>query len=438
MIRNPRAILALLTGLNFLNYIDRSVIAAVVTPIKHELALSNFEAGALNSAFLIGYFATCPLFGARADKGMRKRLITLGVVIWSLATVGSGLAAGFWSLLAARVVVGVGEASFAVLAPTIIDDLTPPDRKGTALSIFYLAVPVGYALGYVLGGTIAEQWEATMGHDLISGWRAAFLLVGGPGIVLALSCLLIAEPPRKLLHAKARLVDGLREIATIPLFRRAVLGYCAFTAAVAGFSYWVPDFLLKEFHQLTLRTANQRFGAVLSVAGTIGTLVGGRYANRALGRERVTPDEPHDSPANKRAINGLIRICSIGMLVAAPVSAVGFFVPGPAAFFVVSFIVQIGLFATTAPVNTAFLRSVPAERRASAMAASIFSIHLFGDLWSAALLGLLLDNLPTRIAMMSLPLTFAWAAYIWWPRRREAGGPAAGGNVPEARVHGAT
>lgn len=430
MIRGRLAILTLLTGLNLLNYIDRAVVAAVLTPMKAELALSNVQAGLLNTAFLIGYFATCPLFGARADKAARKGLIALGVVIWSLATIGSGLATGFWTLLVARIVVGVGEASYAVLAPTIIDDITPSDRKGTALSMFYLAIPLGYALGYILGGAIAKSW----------GWRAAFYVVGGPGVVLAVSCLLIAEPPRKLLDAKARLIDGLRELASIPLFRRAVLGYCAYTAAVAGFSFWAPDFLLRAFPgELDVATANRYFGLVLIAAGAIGTVVGGHFTNRVGRNYPSAPDEPYDSPRNKRAINALLRICAVGMAVAAPVSVLGFLVPGAAAFFIVSFVVDIGLFMATSPVNAAFLRSVPVERRASAMAASIFSIHLFGDLWSATALGLLLDNLPLRIAIMALPLTFAWSAYIWSPRKRDIAGPSGGPDpLPEARVHTTT
>ena len=169
VIRDRRVILALLTGLNFLNYIDRAVIAAVVKPMKDALELSNFEAGMLNSAFLIGYFVASPLFGARADKAARKQMITLGVIIWSLATVASGLATGVWTMLAARIVVGVGEASYAVLAPTIIDDLTPPESKGKALAVFYLATPLGYAIGYILGGTVSTHW----------GWREAFFVAGG-------------------------------------------------------------------------------------------------------------------------------------------------------------------------------------------------------------------------------------------------------------------
>lgn len=426
MIRGPRAILALLTGLNFLNFIDRAVFAAVLKPMSHELALSNFEAGLLNTAFLIGYFVMSPWFGARADRGARKGLIALGVGIWSLATIGSGLATGFWSLLAARIVVGVGEASFAALAPTIIDDLTPPDRKGKALAVFYLAIPLGFALGYMLGGTIGKHW----------GWRAAFFVPGGPGVVLALSCLLIAEPARKLAEFETRLIEGLRELVEIPLFRRAVLGYCAFTGALGAFSVWAPKFLLDQFpHQLDLETANLWFGLVLLTGGAVGTFIGGRWADRSLrGLPPAAPDAPYDAPEHKTQVNALIRICAIGMAIATPIATLGFFVPGPLAFFVISFLANIALFASTSPVNAAFLRAVPVERRASAMAASIFAIHAFGDLWSAAALGFLLDTLDRQVAMMSLPLTFAWSAYLWWPRRREAAGPSPG-SVPEARVH---
>lgn len=424
----------MLTALNFVNYIDRAVIAAVLKPMRGELALSNFEAGLLNTAFLIGYFATAPLFGARADKSARKGLIALGVVIWSLATMASGLATGFWTLLAARIVVGVGEASFTVLAPTIIDDVIPTGGKGKALAVFFLAIPLGYAIGYILGGSISYHW----------GWRAAFFVVGGPGVLLALSCLLIVEPPRKLLDAKAKLVDGLREIANVPLFRRATLGYCAYTAALGAFSYWAPNFLLERFpHELNDETANRWFGIVLLAAGAIGTFAGGYWTDRAQrALPPAAPDAPYDAPEHKAAVNAALRVCAIGMIIAAPLAVVCFGVPSPTVFFTVAFLAEIGLFLSTSPVNIALLRSVPAERRASAMAASIFAIHLLGDLWSSAALGLLQDALPIVLAMMALPLTFAWSGYLWWPRKREASGPSASapgsGGLPEARVHAKT
>jgi MFS transporter, Spinster family, sphingosine-1-phosphate transporter len=436
MIRDRRAILALLTALNFVNYIDRAVIAAVLKPMKGELALSNFEAGLLNTAFLIGYFVTSPLFGARADKSARKGLIALGVVIWSLATMASGLATGFWTLLAARVVVGVGEASFTVLAPTIIDDIMPAGGKGKALAVFFLAIPLGYAIGYMVGGSISHHW----------GWRSAFFIVGGPGIVLALSCLWIAEPPRKLLDAKARLMDGLREISALPLFRRAVLGYCAYTAALGAFSYWAPNFLLERFpHDLDDEKANLWFGIVLLAAGAIGTFVGGQWTDRAQrALPQAAPDAPYDAPEHKAAVNVALRVCATGMVVAAPLGVVCFLVPSYVAFFAIAFVAEIALFLSTSPVNVALLRAVPIERRASAMAATVFAIHLLGDLWSSAALGKLQDVLPLQIAMMALPLTFAWSGYTWWPRKREAAGPAAtssGGGpagLPQARVHQAT
>jgi MFS transporter, Spinster family, sphingosine-1-phosphate transporter len=438
VIRDRRVILALLTGLNFLNFIDRAVIAAVLKPMKEDLALSNLEAGLLNSAFLIGYFVTAPLFGARADKAARKGLIALGVAVWSVATVWSGLATGFWTLLCSRALVGVGEASYTALAPTIIDDITPADRKGKALAVFYLAIPLGYALGYILGGFIAHRLG-----DTHPDWRAAFLVTGGPGIVLALSCLAIEEPARKLADARARLIDGLRELVDIPLFRRAVLGFCAYTAAIGAFSYWVPNYLLIQFKgTLNDESANFWFGIVLIVAGAIGTYLGGWLGDRGL-RKLPSPaeDAPWDAPEHRAGVNVQLRICARGMLIAAPLTTLAFMMGHPVGFFALAFVVEIGLFLSTSPINAALMRAVPPERRASAMAAAICAIHLFGDLWSSAALGLLQDVLELRIAMMALPFTFAIAAYVWWPRRREAAGPSSraggSGGLPEARVRGA-
>lgn len=430
MIRDRRAILTLLTALNFINYIDRAIVSAVLAPMTAELGLTNFQAGLLNSAFLIGYFVTAPLFGSRADKGSRKGMIALGVAVWSLATVASGFAPEFVTLLIARIVVGVGEASFAALAPTIIDDVVPHDRKARALAVFYLAIPLGYAMGYLLGGYIGGRW----------GWRAAFFACGGPGIVLALSCLAIAEPARRLADARASLVDGLREIVKVPLFRRTVLGYAGYTAATGAFAFWAPNFLVTHYvGTLDLKQANFWFGVVLLGAGTVGTFVGGFWADRAISKLPPPPAQaPFDAPEHKSAVNVLLRVSAVGMICAAPLAVLCFLMPAPLGFFAFAFVIEVGLFLSTSPVNAALLRSVPEERRASAMAASMFAIHLFGDLWSSAALGLLMDHLDQRLAMMSLPLTFAWSAYIWWPRRREASGSSGpievGTDLPEARV----
>jgi MFS transporter, Spinster family, sphingosine-1-phosphate transporter len=424
MIRNRTAILVLLTALNFLNYIDRMVLSAVLAHVERDLDLSKLEAGLGASAFLLGYFLTAPIFGARADRGSRKGLIAAGVAVWSLATAATGFATGLGSLLAARAFVGIGEAAYATLAPTIIDDLTPPERKNRALAIFYLAVPLGSALGYMIGGTIDKHW----------GWRSAFFIAGGPGLVIAASCLLIVEPQRKLAEARTRIRDALATLSKIPLYRRAVLGYCAYTAAIGAFSYWAPEFLIYRFPaHLDSQSANFWFGLVTVLAGAIGTIVGGRWADRSQRALPAVPaGAPHDARENRAGINALLRICALGMVLAAPLAAVSFLMPVPAGFFAVAFFVEIGLFLSTSPVNAIGLRAVPIELRASAMAAMIFAIHLFGDLWSPPLLGALQDGVravrnaaphdvtSTTIAMMALPVTFALSAYLWWPRRREA------------------
>ncbi|MBA2544461.1 MAG: MFS transporter, partial [Deltaproteobacteria bacterium] len=150
MIKNRTAIVSLLTGLNFINYLDRFILAAILPRVQAPvedggLGLSNSEGGLLATVFLLGYFVTAPLFGKLGDRMSRKRLIAFGVLTWSAATMFSGLAGSLGSLIAARALVGIGEASYATLAPTIIDDITPPDKKGKTLAIFFLAVPVGSA-----------------------------------------------------------------------------------------------------------------------------------------------------------------------------------------------------------------------------------------------------------------------------------------------------
>jgi MFS transporter, Spinster family, sphingosine-1-phosphate transporter len=408
MIRSPAVILALLTGLNFLNYIDRMILSAVLPRIQEDLKLSNFEGGLLATAFLIGYFATSPYFGVRADRGQRKTLIAAGVFIWSMATIASGLSTGLYSLLAARVVVGIGEASFAVLAPTIIDDISPPHRKGRNLAVFYLALPMGSALGYLMGGFVQEHW----------GWQAAFFVGGVPGALLAVTCVFIEEPARKLAEAKINIVSAARSLMKVVMYRRAVFGYCAHTAAVGAFSYWAPKFLYQHF-EMNLASANVWFGAITVNAGLIATIIGGRLADRAVAALPAVPaGSAHDAPENVAVVDALLRICGLGLWVAAPLVVVALLAPSPIFFFTVTFVVELGLFISVAPINAAMLRGVPIELRASSMAVGIFAIHMFGDLWTPPLVGLLADVVPIVMAMMSLPVMLGVGALIWWPAHR--------------------
>src|SRR5262249_15124111 len=157
----------------------------------------------------------------------------LGVAIWSAATFASGLARGAASLIGARAVVGVGEASYATLAPTIIDDISPPEKKGRWLAVFYVATPIGAALGYLVGGMIEKHF----------GWRHAFWFCGGPGILLALLCLFMQEPVRKKVAEKVDILGNAKKLRQAPVYVRGVGGFCAYTFGVGGFSFWAPTFL---------------------------------------------------------------------------------------------------------------------------------------------------------------------------------------------------
>ena len=178
--------LLFLTGLNLFNYMDRYLLASVVPPLKAELDLSDGQIGWLTSAFMIGYFATAPLFGYLGDRGKRKGLIVLGVVFWSLGTILTGFCNNYAALIGCRVLVGLGEASYAVLAPAWLSDLFTTERRNNALTIFYAATPVGAALGYAMGGFSLDH----------GGWRYGFFWAGVPGLVLALGLSALTEPER--------------------------------------------------------------------------------------------------------------------------------------------------------------------------------------------------------------------------------------------------
>ncbi|MBA3503985.1 MAG: MFS transporter [Deltaproteobacteria bacterium] len=434
MIKNPIAVLALLTGLNFINYLDRFILAAVLPRVQADLGLSNFEGGLLATVFLLGYFVTSPLFGILGDRMPRKYLIAAGVFTWSVATVFSGMSNSLATLIIARAFVGIGEASYATLAPTIIDDIAPPNQKGRYLAIFFVAIPIGAASGYLLGGYVQKAW----------GWREAFFIGGGPGVVLALACLAIDEPKRKLAAAKdATMGAVMRTLSKIKQYRRAVFGYCAHTASIGAFAYWAPKFLSARFgdqfeapfaagvqvtvemiekrDQAILSSANFYFGIITVVGGALGTVIGGRMADRALrGLPTIPADADETHPANRAAANAQLFVCAVGVAIAFPLAAAAFLAPNYWMFFALAFVAEVGLFMSTAPINAILLRTAPAVMRASAMAVAIFAIHLFGDLWSPSLVGLFLDHLPLALAMMALPFGFAIATIVWWPRKREA------------------
>jgi MFS family permease len=389
-IKNPYVILALLSGLNLVNYLDRSLISAVGPKLEEDLGLSDFEFGLVIQAFMIGYFVTSPLFGALGDRFRRRELIALGVATWSLATAGSGLMKTFATMMAARLVVGVGEASYATLAPTIIDDLAAPASKNRWLAVFYVAIPVGSALGYVLGGQLEHAY----------GWRSAFFIAGGPGLLLALMALFIEEPKRATREKTAGepASGAWRKLLGIDVYRDAVIGYAAQTFALGGFAAWAPKFLYREL-EMDLKTADYWFGLVLVVTGLLATFVGAQLGDRFPGEDRARAN---------------LRFCAVSLLASVPFSIACLLAHSPLGFFVSIAVAEFAIFLSTSPINVVILQGVPETLRASAMALSIFAIHLFGDLISPPLIGKISDVSSLRNAMFVLPVALAIGTIVWW------------------------
>ncbi|HTP29510.1 MAG TPA: MFS transporter, partial [Anaeromyxobacteraceae bacterium] len=258
--------LAILTLINLFNYLDRFVVSALVESLKRsELALSDTQLGLLATGFIVVYTASSPLFGSLGDRGPRPRLIAAGVFAWSCATALGGFARGFTSLLLARSAVGVGEAAYGTIAPAIIADLYPRSRLGRVMAIFFAAIPVGSALGFVVGGLI----------DRAFGWRAAFLVAGTPGLALALLCLRMRDPVRGaqdspvFLAAPAASADGVRTYLRLLRNRPYLLtvgGYAAYTFALGGMAFWMPAFL-ERVRGVSRAQATVLFGAVVVMTG---------------------------------------------------------------------------------------------------------------------------------------------------------------------------
>jgi MFS family permease len=415
VLRSPKLILTLLTALNLLNYVDRYVLAAVVEPMRVELGLTSAFAGFLWSIFLIGYSATSPVFGTIGDRvgsdgtGRRGVLIAAGVAVWSLATVATGLATGAAMLLVARAIVGVGEASYVTLAPTIVDEVAPPGRSTGWMGIFSAAIPIGSALGFILGGAVYRAF----------GWRHAFLVVGVPGLAAALLCLLIAEPARRPRpEGNPSLIRAARALASVPLYRGATLGYCAYTFAIGGFAYWAPVYLQVRYGMGVSKAATT-IGTVTVVGGALGTLVGGWVADRLT--RRWVPSGADARATDEATARANVLVCSAACVVAAPLVGAAIAAPSPTLFVALVLPCQVALFSANGPINVALLRSAPPHLRASAMAVAVFTIHALGDGISPPLIGFLRDRSSIQLAMSALPVVFALAAFVWGGAVRASG-----------------
>ncbi len=380
--------LALLLAINLFNYIDRQVLAAVVPEIQKAFRISDFQVGLLQPAFLVSYMIIAPLFGWLGDRYRRWTLVGIGVVIWSLASGASGLAFSFGMLLATRVFVGFGEAAYGPTAPTLISDMYPVEDRGRVMAWFYAAIPVGSALGYVLG-------SAVLNADFIEQserWHWAFLVVVPPGLLMGVLCFLKRDPPRGAVDpgaavARKATLGDYKVFLKTPSYLWNTAGMAAMTFALGGIGFWMPKYIVwrhamdgeLNVHDLAaetaaLATANKYFGPIIVVSGLFGTLIGGTIGDRL--RSKL--------PGSYFIVSGAAMSLAFPLFLLLP------FTPFPAVWGL-TFVTSFCLFFNTGPTNTILANVTHPAIRSAAFALNIFVIHVLGDAISPPLIGLVND-----------------------------------------------
>ncbi|MDP9172532.1 MAG: MFS transporter [Planctomycetota bacterium] len=394
--RNARLSLALLLSINLFNYVDRTVLAAVVPRIREtffpnagvhgDLGLT----GTLATAFILSYMIAAPIFGWLADRMSRWVLAGISVILWSIFTGCSGLATTFTVLVMTRAMVGIGEAGYGPSAPTIIADLYPVERRGSVLAWFYMAIPVGSAVGYVLGGQIAAMLN----------WRWAFFAVVPPGILMGLLCFFMKDPARgsgnqAAPRPTARWKDYLKLLRNRS-YVLDTLGMAAMTFAIGGISFWMPTYIAEVRRAGDLAHVNLVFGGITIVAGIAATLLGG------IAGDKLRP----------RYSGSYFLVSGIGILLACPFVLLMLVVPFPYAwgcFFVAEFF----LFFNTGPSNTILANVTHPSVRATAFAMNIFVIHALGDAPSPPLLGSIADHFGWNAAFCVVTALLAIGGVLW-------------------------
>jgi MFS transporter, Spinster family, sphingosine-1-phosphate transporter len=402
--------LAILSFINLFSYLDRYVVAGVLESLKHsDLGLSDTNLGLLMSGFLIVYTLLAPVFGALGDRRSRPRLIALGVACWSFATAMSGFAVNFLTLFVARAAVGVGEAAYVTIAPSLLSDYFPVRQRGRVMAIFFCAIPVGSALGYVVGGLVDKHY----------GWRAAFFVAGVPGLLLAALCLLLRDPPRGIQDQAAGLGKAEASAPRSSISREAwttygrllrnkpyaltVLGYAAYTFSIGGLAYWMPAFL-ERARGIPRSEATVNFGTIVVVTGFIGTFVGGWMGDYFARNSR----------------QAYLWLSGITTLIAAPLVWLALTTTSTSLYTTYMVAAQLCLFLSTGPINAAIVNLVIASERATAIALSVFAIHVLGDALSPLMVGALSDASSLQQAVKILPVAALIGGLIWiWAARAQ-------------------
>jgi MFS family permease len=392
-IGGARSALFLLLAINLFNYIDRQILAALEPDIRATFFSQNdvnamTKTGFLGVAFFVTYMVSAPVLGLLADRFSRWMIVGSAVILWSLASGGSGLAATFAILFATRIFVGIGEGGYGPAAPTILSDLFPIETRGRIMAIFCAAIPVGSALGYVIGGLVG-------GH---MGWRWAFYLVTPPGLLLGLLCFWQRDPrvaaDNRAQKSRRRSIHDYLNLFRTRSYLINCIAQTLMTFVTGGLGFWVPAYL--RYRHQSSDVGMTIFGLITVVAGLVSTLLGGVIA------DKLRP----------RFAGSYFWISGMGMLIACPIFIVALYIPFPAAW-IAMFMAIFFLFLNTGPSNTALANvSLPAVR-ATAFAVNIFVIHAFGDVQAFWLLGYIGGHTNMHVAFLFVSAIILLSGVAW-------------------------
>jgi MFS family permease len=361
---------------HLLDSLDRWLLPAVLRPVSQDLELTDTQAGWLATVLLLSFAVWSPVVGYLADRFSRPRLIALGIAVWSIATVATGLARTYEQFVAARVMVGVGGATFGVIALTLLMDLFPRGVRARVLSAYYLAMPLGAALGLSGGAAIARA----------AGWQTAFLIAGAPGLLLALLALAMRDPVRgssegvelhrlKLHERVGPSREDYVDLMVNSSYTYSVLGLAFSMFAIAGLVFWLPTFLT-VVHELPPARVSAWLGLTVPAAMTLGMAIGGWLADRY---SRVNP-------------RALFLVPGLAMLGSIPFVLLAIFGRSQAAISLGVFAAIALMFTNAGPCHAIIASVVMPNMRAVACAVALAATHLLGDIWSPTLMGWIADT----------------------------------------------
>jgi MFS family permease len=366
--------LTLLLAINTMNFFDRQILPAVQEKIRADWDLSDAQLGWLGTAFILLYALVGLPLGRLADVWRRKWILAIGVAIWSLFTLASGFAWSFASLFVFRLGVGIGEASCAPAASSLIGDLFSAEKRARAMSIFMLGLPIGLSLSFLVSSTIAER----------SSWQLAFFVAGAPGLALAVLVLFIAEPP-----ASSRPAERQQPMLAVigRILRLPTMWWIILSGALHNFNmYALGTFLaslLKRYHQVSIEQAGQISGLVYG-CGALGIFAAGWLGDRAF----------------RRSVSGRLHVAWIGLALSIPCLLLALVAP-PGAYASCTIWLLIGctlLYAYYGTVYATIQDIIEPELRGMAMAIYFCAMYFLGAFLGPWATGQLSDSLAHRAA----------------------------------------